>query len=240
MIPEHKLIYPEQRLEFTFSLAVAGLIFFTLIMPSFLSGFQEDLPMWGYLLLLTVPVQSANIFSCVYPAWLHSPDVPLQNILDLRSPKDHEYRYIILTTPAVYAALAVITGLMAYSLNRMGLGPQEQLAVEILRNGSMEELLILIPSAVILAPIGEEFCFRYAIFKKLESDFGTLRADWLTALIFAAAHLNLQVFPALFILSLWLSNLYRTTNSLLAPMISHALFNGMTVLLIYILPAIAA
>ena len=93
----------------------------------------------------------------------------------------------------------------------------------------------LLPVMLLLAPAGEELCFRYAVFKKLEFHAGPVPATLLTGLIFAAVHLNLQVFPSLFLLSLWLGFLYRQTGSLLAAMAAHSLFNAISVLLILIL-----
>ena len=230
-VPEDKF---SPRLELSFSLAVVSLILFTVFLPAFTAGMQEILPPWLFLLLLTVPVQTANIASCVVPAWRYSPGQPLRDVLDLKSPSDQDLSHIILGTLAVYGGLALVTGIMVLSLRKMGLDPQEQAAVAIFRSGTPLQISILMPATVILAPIGEEFCFRYALYKKLEYHFGPLHGVWLTSLIFAAAHLNLQVFPSLFLLGLWLTSLYRRTGSLLAPMIAHAMFNGLSVLLIWV------
>ena len=223
------------RLELSFSLAVGSLILFSVFLPAFAGGMQEFLPSWLFLLLMTVPVQTANIASCVIPAWRYLPGQPLKDVLDLKPPSDQDLSHIIFGTLVVYGVLAVVTGAMAFSLRKMGLDPQEQAAVAIFRSGTPLQLTILVPATVILAPIGEEFCFRYALYKKLEYHFGPLQGVWLTSLIFAAAHLNLQVFPALFLLGLWLTSLYRRTGSLLAPMIAHAMFNGLSVLLIWVI-----
>ena len=117
-------------------------------------------------------------------------------------------------------------------LRLAGISPAEQAIVTLLRQGSPLIAAILIPSTVLLAPVGEELCFRYAIFRVLESHSGFWAAAVMTALLFAAAHINLQVFPSLFLLGLWLSWLYRRTGSLLAPMLAHALFNAVSMSLI--------
>lgn len=223
------------RLELSFSLAVGSLLLFTFIFPPFTAGLQDYLPAWLVLLIMTVPVQAANIASCVFPAHRYQPDKPLRDSLDLKLPPEKDSGRILFGTLAVYGTLALVTGAMAFSLRKMGLEPQEQAAVAIFRSGTPLQISILVPVTVILAPIGEEFCFRYAIYKKLECHFGPLHGVWLTSLIFAAAHLNLQVFPALFLLGIWLTSLYRRTGSLLAPMIAHAIFNGMSVLLIWLI-----
>ncbi len=226
------------RLDLSFALAVGSLILFTGIFPSLLNGIHALVPQWAFLLLITLPTQGANIASCVIPARYYCREKPLREVLDLKFPEDSDYPLIIPGTIAVYFILALITGVTVFTLRKIGIQPQEQIAVEILRNGSPLLAGILIPVTVILAPIGEELCFRYAIYRKMELHLGSFQAALLTALIFAAAHLNLQVFPALFLLSLWLSALYRKTASLPAAMMAHALFNTITILLIYLSMAI--
>ena len=220
------------RLEYSFILAVGSLILFTGIFPSFLAGVGNALPQWVLLLLLTLPIQFGNIASCVIPARHFCPEEPLDSVLDLKLPGIQDFRRIIPGTLGVYVTLALLTGATVFTLQKVGIRPQEQMAVEILRGGSPLLTGILIPVTVILAPLGEELCFRHAIYKKLEFHFGPTRATWITAMIFAAAHLNLQVFPALFLLSIWLTALYRRTGSLLAAVIAHAQFNTMTIVLI--------
>ena len=45
--------------------------------------------------------------------------------------------------------------------------------------------------------------------------------------------MNLQVAPALVLLSLWLSEIYRRTGSLTASILAHSIFNSLTVILIF-------
>ena len=89
---------------------------------------------------------------------------------------------------------------------------------------------------IVLAPLGEELCFRYVIFKNLEHRAGPFPALLLTSFLFAGVHFNLQVMPSLFLLGLWLGTLYRRTGSLLAPVIAHSLFNAVSFTLICLLP----
>ena len=234
-VPEDNL---SPRLELSFSLAFVSLIFFTAVLPGVSAGLRDFFPPWLFLLLMTVPVQAANIASCLIPAWRYSPGLPLRDVLDLKIPKGKDLETAIFGTLLVYFVLAFVTGITVYLLRKIGIEPQEQEAVMIFRSGTPLEVAILIPCTVILAPVGEEFCFRYALFRKPEQHLGFFPAALIASLIFAAAHLNLQVMPALFLLGLWLSWLYRRTGSLPAAMIAHALFNAMSILLIYLLPGI--
>ena len=231
-VPEDHL---SQRLELSFSLAFVSLIFFTAVLPGVSVGLRDFFPSWLFLLLMTVPVQAANIASCLIPVWRYSPGLPLCDALDLKIPTGKDWNHIIFGTVTVHFVLALVTGITVYLLRKIGIEPQEQEAVMIFRSGTPLQVAILIPCTVILAPVGEEFCFRYALFRKPEQHLGFFPAALISSLIFSAAHLNLQVMPALFLLGLWLSWLYRRTGSLLAPMIAHALFNAMSILLIWLI-----
>ena len=222
------------RRDLSFTLAIGSLILFTGILPALFSCVRTDLPKWLILLLAVVPAQAANLLSCLLPARRCCPGKSIRRVLDLKIPRKSELSIIVCGTAGIYFILAIVTGVTVLILRKTGIPTPEQAAVEILRNGSPLQIAILIPAAVILAPVGEEFCFRHAIFKKLEFHLGTIPATWLSAFIFSAAHLNLQVFPALFLLGIWLAWLYRRTNSLPASMIAHSLFNTMTILLIYL------
>ena len=221
------------RLEKSFAFAAAGVILFTGIYPFPLSALRPALPDWLFLLLALIPLQAANIASCLIPARIYEPSEPLTKLLDLKKPSGYQYIMTAAGTMGVYIVLAALTGLFVYILRKIGIQPREQAVIELFRNGSGTEIAILIPAVVLLAPIGEELCFRYVFFRNLEFHCGRRIAALLTALLFAAVHMNLQVFPALFLLSLWLSEVYRRTGSLLTAIFAHSVFNSLTVLLIY-------
>jgi uncharacterized protein len=87
---------------------------------------------------------------------------------------------------------------------------------------AMAELFIGI---VIVAPVCEEFIFRgfyYGIGKRF---LGPVPAGFLTALLFAASHLNLAGLASLFVLAVCFTLAYERTGSLLVPICMHALFN---------------
>ena len=57
---------------------------------------------------------------------------------------------------------------------------------------------------------------------------------WLTSLAFAAIHLNAVTFLPLLVLSLLLTFLYEKTNNLLAPITTHAVFNAVQFVWLYL------
>ncbi len=218
-----------RRLNISFLLAAGGILFFTGIFPVFTNGIQSLVPGWLFLLTAAAPIQLSTRACGVVPALRYAPGIPLRKTLDLNPVKRQDLFRALPGTVGVYLLLGLVTGLTVYLLRRTGLPVQEQPLLEFFRHGSPAEKAVLIFSSLILAPAGEEVCFRFAVFRKLEVHAGTVPAALLTALLFSAAHLNLQVFPALFLLSLWLTELYRRSGSLLAPMIAHILFNATTV-----------
>ena len=235
MTGQNGLLSP--RLELSFLLAAGGMTFCLTVLPPALACLRPVIPFWLFLLLSTVPVQLSGILSCVIPARKFCPERPLLPVLDLVFPPRGEWRLILGGTGAVYLLLAAVTGVTVFVLKKIGLPPVEQPIVQLIRQGSVFTIALLAPVMILLAPLGEELCFRYAVFKKLEYHAGPFPAALLTSLLFAAAHMNLQVFPSLFLLGLWLSTLYRRTGSLFAPVAAHALFNSVSLVLLCCMPA---
>jgi membrane protease YdiL (CAAX protease family) len=88
-------------------------------------------------------------------------------------------------------------------------------------------------SAVVVAPMCEEFLFRgffYGVWKRYV---GGLVAGFLSCLLFAAFHANLSAFAGLFLLAACLNIAYERTGSLLVPICMHALFNLTSLLVVY-------
>ncbi|MDD5201393.1 MAG: CPBP family intramembrane metalloprotease, partial [Terrimicrobiaceae bacterium] len=90
--------------------------------------------------------------------------------------------------------------------------------------------------AVIAAPLTEEFVFRGYLYGVLKKHFGPLAAMLASALLFAAVHQNLPAIPALAALAIGLTLAYELTGSLWAPVVMHALFNSISVVVILFFP----
>ena len=213
-------------------LALFGILVFSNIVSFIAALVQPAVPDWLFLLLATLPVQVCNIACGVVPALYYLPGKPLREMLNLKALHRQDLTPVLAGTAGVYLALAVLTGAIVYLLEKTGIPAPEQPVIAIFRSGSPLQKGILIVSSVILAPVGEEICYRCVIFKNMELIAGRVPAVWISALLFSAAHLNLRAFPALLLLGVWLTVLYRKTGTLLAPMTAHALFNGITILLL--------
>lgn len=78
-------------------------------------------------------------------------------------------------------------------------------------------------SAVVVAPVAEEFLFRGILLHRWGLKWGPRRAVVLTSLVFGLLHDNLV---GLSVFGLVMSLLYLSSRSLLVPMLAHALNNG--------------
>jgi membrane protease YdiL (CAAX protease family) len=93
---------------------------------------------------------------------------------------------------------------------------------------TINERIAIIVFAVAIAPIVEEFVFRFFIYGVLRRYFGWLAAMVLSAGLFAAAHAHSPSFVPLFVLGSCLAIAYEWSGSLLVSMTMHSLFNSLT------------
>src|SRR6266566_461584 len=78
---------------------------------------------------------------------------------------------------------------------------------------------------VAIAPVVEEFLFRFFLYGVLKRYFGRFLGMIVNALLFAAAHTHLPSFVPLFILGSCFTIAYEWSGSILVSMTMHALFN---------------
>jgi membrane protease YdiL (CAAX protease family) len=107
--------------------------------------------------------------------------------------------------------------------------PQRQAIVEMFSQSStMEQRILIILLAVSLAPLAEEFIFRFFMYGVMKRYFGRGIAVVASALLFAAVHAHLPSFAPLFVLGSCFAVAYEWSGSILVPMVMHALFNAIT------------
>jgi len=82
-----------------------------------------------------------------------------------------------------------------------------------------------LPLALVAAPVFEEFIFRGLIFGGLRRSFGVWPATLASAALFAIVHPAFSVIPV-FILGVCTALVYERSRRLLAPMITHAVYNA--------------
>src|SRR5262249_20364260 len=110
-----------------------------------------------------------------------------------------------------------------------GGGSSKQSIVEFFSaSRTIEERIMIIVFAVAIAPIVEEFFFRFFIYGVLKRYVGVFLGVILSALLFAAAHAHFPSFVPLFVLGSCFAIAYQWSGSILVSMTMHSLFNSLT------------
>jgi membrane protease YdiL (CAAX protease family) len=129
---------------------------------------------------------------------------------------------------ALVIPLAMALGEVARRiLEGAGRSPQVQESVKALQTtDSFEQQVYFGIITVIVAPFVEEVLFRGILYPTVKQ-FGFPRfAVWSTSILFAMFHVNAMAFVPLVFMAVILTLLYETTGNLLAPIVTHALFNA--------------
>ena len=110
-----------------------------------------------------------------------------------------------------------------------GGGTSKQNIVEFFSGSrTIQQRMMIIVFAIAVAPIVEEFLFRFFIYGVLKRYFGRLLGVTFSALLFAAAHAHLPSFAPLFVLGSCFAIAYEWSGSILVAMTMHSLFNSLT------------
>ncbi|MEM6258800.1 MAG: type II CAAX endopeptidase family protein [Planctomycetota bacterium] len=150
-----------------------------------------------------------------------------------------------LVSGVVGFGLAGLSGLFAIQLFSLLNEPAPEVAhktlVTLQTSFSLELLISIIVSAVIIAPLLEELVFRGVLQTSLMRWFKGRRwiAIVITAMVFSSIHgwvVPTQGLIPLFVLGLVWGYLYERTGSLVVPILSHAVFNAANIALALHLP----
>jgi uncharacterized protein len=104
--------------------------------------------------------------------------------------------------------------------------------------GSRLDNILAFVTLVVLAPIAEEVLFRGYLYGKLKAHIPTIIAAVATSLLFALAHMQLNVGVDVFILSLILCGLRSLTGSIWAGVLVHMIKNAIAYYLLFIAPLV--
>jgi membrane protease YdiL (CAAX protease family) len=111
----------------------------------------------------------------------------------------------------------------------LGGGSSKQSIVEFFSGSqTIQQRIMIIVFAVAIAPIVEEFVFRFFIYGVLKRYVGVLFGIILSSLLFAAAHAHLPSFVPLFVLGSCFAIAYEWSGSILVSMTMHSVFNSLT------------
>jgi membrane protease YdiL (CAAX protease family) len=130
--------------------------------------------------------------------------------------------------------LQVVSQFAMTHLPHFQMEPEEQLPVRVLRVSlSWPGRITLGATAILLAPLAEEILFRGILYPAVKQAGFPRLALWGTAALFAAVHANVAIFVPLVVLALVLTALYERTDNLLAPIVAHALFNTLELVMLF-------
>jgi membrane protease YdiL (CAAX protease family) len=112
-----------------------------------------------------------------------------------------------------------------------GIGPSRQEIVELFSSSqTLKQRIMIIILAVAIAPIVEEFIFRFFFYGLIKRYFGRATGLVANSLLFAAVHAHLPSFGPLFVLGCSFTIAYEWSGSILVSTAMHALFNSATLI----------
>jgi membrane protease YdiL (CAAX protease family) len=134
---------------------------------------------------------------------------------------------VILLTLIVLPVVLGLNSLSGILLTKVHVAPVEQESMKVLQISiTLGQRIVFGLGAILLAPLVEESIFRGILYPALK-DLGRPRVAVLaSSMLFALIHFNLMTFVPLFLLALGLVWLLEMTETLIAPIIAHACFNG--------------
>ena len=135
----------------------------------------------------------------------------------------------VLSTAVVllFAAAPLILLAEALTQNAFGSGSSKQEIVDLFNTSqTIGQRVMIIVLAVVVAPISEEFVFRFFIYGVVRRYFGIAVGLVFNSLLFAAAHIHLPSAVPLFVLGSCFTLAYEWSGSILVCMAMHALFNS--------------
>jgi len=135
----------------------------------------------------------------------------------------------VLSTAVVllFAAAPLILLAEALTQDAFGSGSSKQEIVDLFNtSGTIRQRVMIIVLAVVVAPISEEFIFRFFIYGVVRRYFGIAVGLVFNSLLFAAAHIHLPSAVPLFVLGSCFTLAYEWSGSILVCMAMHALFNS--------------
>ena len=124
--------------------------------------------------------------------------------------------------PLIFVADLVTQRVLGGAASKQGI-------VELFNNSAtFEQRVLIIVLAIAIAPVVEEFVFRFFLYGVLRRYFGRFAGLAANAALFAAVHAHAPSVAPLFVLGSCFTLAYEWSGSILVPMTMHALFNSLT------------
>jgi membrane protease YdiL (CAAX protease family) len=108
-------------------------------------------------------------------------------------------------------------------------GNEKQAIIDLFNtSNTLEQRVLIIVLAVTIAPVAEEFLFRFFLYGVVKRYLGRVVGILVSAALFAAVHAHLPSFAPLFVLGVCFAIAYEWSGSILVSMTMHAFFNAIT------------
>lgn len=139
---------------------------------------------------------------------------------------------VVLGTGAGVGGFVVLLFGLGLLFQLVGFDPPQQQALQDVAAGGLDALLAVV-LAVVLAPVLEELVFRGALHQGLRQRMGFWPAALLSSGIFTVVHVEVVTSSPIFLVQLFLLGLLfawllERTGNLLAPVVAHLVFNGIS------------
>jgi len=157
--------------------------------------------------------------------------------LGLRKPRlGHAIGFALLTAVLILPGAHLLSQICASLLQAIQKTPEIQPTIQVLQiSVSLGQRIVFALAALVLAPIFEEILFRGILYRFIKQ-LGYPRVAVIgSSLFFGLIHWNLMTLVPLSFVAVVLALLYDKTDNLLAPIVTHSLFN--TVNFVYFLVA---
>ena len=156
-----------------------------------------------------------------------------RDLLGLRHPRLKSIALLAVALALVASPVTwAVSSLVIKIITLLHETPEQQIAVQVLETTKAPaQRLVFALAAIVMAPLVEEILFRGILYPLLKHHGHPRLALWGTSLLFAAVHIHIATFVPLFVFGLILIWIYERTDTLLAPILTHATFNTINFLL---------
>lgn len=139
------------------------------------------------------------------------------------------WRTLLTALVLLFAAYPLIFVADLLTQQLLGAPSSRQSIVEVFdQSSTLEQRILIIILAVAIAPLVEEFLFRFFLYGVLRRYAGRSVGLIVNSLLFAAVHAHVPSAAPLFVLGICFTLAYEWSGSILVPMAMHTLFNGLT------------
>ena len=142
--------------------------------------------------------------------------------------RELKFAFLIALATILIASIYHVSGIMHYIAEQTDSKQYQDVVLNFMSGGTAERISIFL-GATIIAPIGEEFCFRGFLYGTLRKYSGPLCAAICSSFIFALVHTSLPALLPLMVFALLQCWAYEKTKSLRVPILAHILFNAIEI-----------